>query len=382
MKSNIRLLRKLHLSAKYRVEPSRFFALIQKLPKKLIKNRNSKKLSNPMKCLIAALFALVVIMIAVAIGSVYIPPSDVVNIIFGQGSNVEHNSAAIVWNLRLPRALLAFAAGAALSVSGAVMQSILRNPLASPFTLGVSSGASLGAASVILLGMTIPFAGPLTLPLAGFMGGLLTILFALSFAARIDVRMDNHVVILVGMVFSLFVNAITTLIMAMSHEHMQRMIFWQMGSFSMRDWQAVYILAPVAFFGALFIFFYHRELDIMTFGEETARAMGINLKKVKWFLLVASAAMTGSVIAFAGVIGFVDLVAPHVVRKIFKADHRWVIPMSAVVGGAFMVLCDLVARTIASPRELPVGAVTAMIGAPFFAYVYLGKSGRIKSVKA
>ncbi|MCL2422174.1 MAG: iron ABC transporter permease, partial [Defluviitaleaceae bacterium] len=332
-------------------------------------------MSNRIKCIGALLACIIVIVLAVAIGSVYIQPGDILNIvghqIFGTSLEADVGSVVIVWNLRLPRALLAFIAGAALSVSGAVMQSVLRNPLASSYTIGVSSGASLGAAVVILLGVAIPFAGALTLPLVGFVSGLATILFALSFAARIDGRMENHTVILVGMVFSLFVNAITTLIMAMSHEHMQRLIFWQMGSFSMRDWQAVYILAPVAVIGTLLIVHYHRELDMMTFGEESAKAMGVNLKQVKWILLVISAAMTGSVIAFVGVIGFVDLVAPHVVRKLFKSDHRWVVPMSALVGGAFMVACDLVARTIVSPRELPVGAVTAMVGAPFFAYVYL-----------
>jgi len=338
-------------------------------------------ISNRGKCFVAIGAALAVLVIGVAIGSVYIPPLDILNVIgyriFRTNLEAEPAALAIVWNLRLPRALLAFIAGAALSVSGGVMQSVLRNPLASSYTIGVSSGASLGAAVVILLGVSIPFAGALTLPITGFLAGLGTILFALSFAARIDGRMENHTVILVGMVFSLFVNAITTLIMAMSQEYMQRLIFWQMGSFSMRDWQAVYILAPVALIGTLFILHYHRELDMMTFGEESAKAMGVNLKQVKWILLVTSAALTGSVIAFVGVIGFVDLVAPHVVRKLFKSDHRWVIPMSAVVGGTFMVVCDLVARTIVSPRELPVGAVTAMVGAPFFAYVYLGK-GRKK----
>ena len=331
---------------------------------------------NRIKCLIALGGALAVLVVGVAVGSVYISPGDIINIIGHQFFNMpleaEPTAVAIVMSLRLPRTLLAFIAGAALSVSGAVMQSVLRNPLASSYTIGVSSGASLGAAVVILLGVTIPFAGPFSLPLVGFVSGLATILFALSFAARIDGQMENHTVILVGMVFSLFVNAITIVMMAMSHEQMQRLIFWQMGSFSMRDWQAVYILAPVAVIGTLIIAHYHRELDMMTFGEESAKAMGVNLKQVKWALLVVSAALTGSVIAFVGVIGFVDLVAPHVVRKLFRSDHRWVVPMSALTGGTFMVVCDLIARTIVSPRELPVGAVTAMVGAPFFAYVYLG----------
>jgi iron complex transport system permease protein len=160
---------------------------------------------------------------------------------------------------------------------------------------------------------------------------------------------------------------------ALSKEHMQRLIFWQMGSFSMKDWLAVAILAPVIFAGALVVVRYNRELDIMTFGEEQAQSIGVNLKKTKWVLLVLSAALTGSAIAFVGVIGFVDLVAPHIVRKIFGSSHILVIPMSAVFGGAFMVLCDLAARTVLPGQELPVGAVTALIGAPFFAYIYFSR---------
>ena len=178
------------------------------------------------------------------------------------------------------------------------------------------------------------------------------------------------------MVFALFINAITTLLFALFREGTQRMVLWQMGSFSMRDWDTVYILAPVVLIGIALVYLRKRELDVMTFGEEQAQSIGVNVRSVKLILLVVAAALTGSTIAFVGVIGFVDLVAPHIVRKIFGASHRVVIPMSAVVGGAFMVLADLAARTITAPVELPVGAVTALIGAPFFAYIYFSKRGR------
>ena len=322
---------------------------------------------------------LAVLLVGVAFGSVWVAPGDIIAIIGHKvagaplDARVGAASVAIVWNLRLPRALLAFIVGAALSVSGAVMQSVLRNPLASSYTLGVSSGASLGAGIIILYGVTVPFLGIMALPLSGFVFGLGTILLAISFASRLDSRMENNTIILTGMVFSLFVNAITTLLSALSREQMHRLIYWQMGSFSMRDWPSVYILAPIALAGTLFILHYNRELDMMTFGEEQATTMGVDLKRVKWTLLVTSAALTGSAIAFVGVIGFVDLVAPHIVRRLFGSSHRRVIPMSAVMGGAFMVICDLVARTVVTPGELPVGAVTAIVGAPFFAYVYFGR---------
>ena len=175
------------------------------------------------------------------------------------------------------------------------------------------------------------------------------------------------------MVFSLFINAMLTLMIAMSKEHVQRLTFWQMGSFSLKEWGDVAILLPMVVIGVLILMRYVSELDIMTFGEEQAMAIGVDLQKMKWLLLGLSAALTGSAISFAGVIGFVDLVAPHVVRRVFGSSHRIVIPMSVLFGGSLMVICDLIARTLIPMSELPVGAITALIGAPFFAYVYLSK---------
>jgi len=334
------------------------------------------------KVIITIVLSIVVVILGIALGSVWVPPSDIWEIVRYQITGVplseglSQASVSIVWNLRLPRTLLAFIVGAALSVSGAVMQSVLRNPLASSYTLGVSSGASLGAGIIILYGVTIPLLGVMSLPVTGFVFGLGTIFLVIAFATRIDGRMENHTIILTGMVFSLFVSALTTLMSALQREQLQRLVFWQMGSFSMRDWSTVIILVPILIAGILFILHHNRELDMMTFGEEQARTMGVNLKKVKWVLLITAAALTGSAIAFVGVIGFVDLVAPHIVRRVFGVSHRHVIPLSAVFGGTFMVLCDLVARTVVSPSELPVGAVSALVGAPFFAYIYFGRRAR------
>jgi iron complex transport system permease protein len=171
----------------------------------------------------------------------------------------------------------------------------------------------------------------------------------------------------------LFVNAILTVITAMARDHLAQLTYWQMGSFSLKDWSSVIILFPIVLIGITVLQNYSKEMDIMTFGEEQAFTMGVDVHKVKWILLSLSAALTGSAIAFVGVIGFIDLIAPHVVRKIFGSNHKTVIPMSVFFGGSFMVLCDLIARTIISPSELPVGAITALIGAPFFAYVYFSR---------
>lgn len=331
------------------------------------------------KVILSILISFVIFLFCIALGSVHIPMANVVRIIlydlFGVSlpEYITEGNVNIVMNLRLPRALLAFLAGSALSVSGAVMQSVLRNPLASSYTLGISSGASFGASLVIFFGFTLPFLSMLTLPILGFVFGLGTILLVMSIVSRLDARMENQTIILTGMVFSLFVNAITTLMFALNRESVQRMIFWQMGSFSMRDWHTIFILAPILALGVCIIIRFKWELDVMTFGEDQAQSIGVDIKTIKWVLLITAAAITGSTIAFVGIIGFVDLVVPHVVRKIFGSAHRYVIPMSAVFGGAFMVLCDLAARTVAAPSELPIGAVTAIIGAPFFVYIYFSR---------
>ena len=282
-------------------------------------------------------------------------------------------SISIIWKLRLPRTLLAFLVGGAVAVSGTVMQSVLKNPLASSYTLGVSSGASLGAAIIIVTGFSIPFLGLFTLPVVGLLYVLKSVFAAVKLAAYFDKNLEFFNLILVGMVFSLFVNAILTLITAIARDHLAQLTFWQMGSFSLKDWSSVLILFPIIFIGVLIIQNYSKELDIMTFGEEQAFTMGVDVHKIKWILLGLSAALTGSAISFVGVIGFIDLIAPHVVRKIFGSSHKTVIPMSVIFGGSFMVICDLISRTIISPSELPVGAITALVGAPFFAYVYFSK---------
>lgn len=331
------------------------------------------------KFTVSIIICLLIFISGIALGSINVPFNEVVSIISHKIFNTEllesiiPNRVSIVWNLRLPRTVLAFIVGGALAVSGTVMQSVLKNPLASSYTLGVSSGASLGAAVVIVTGFRIPFLGLFTLPGVGLLCGLLTVFIAVKFAAKMDKNLENNTIILVGMVFSLFVNALLTLVTALSDEHLQQLTYWQMGSFSLKDWSSVFVLFPIVLVGAVVISSYSKEMDIMTFGEEQAFTMGVDVYKLKWLLLGLSAALTGSAVSFAGVIGFIDLIAPHVVRKIFGSSHRVVIPMSMIFGGSFMIICDLIARTIVSPSELPVGAVTALIGAPFFAYVYFSK---------
>lgn len=321
--------------------------------------------------------ALLALLLGIGIGSVFVPPGDILavfaNKLFGTPLPNGMNPAVpgLLGTIRLPRVLLAFLVGAAMAMGGAVMQSVLKNPLASPFGLGVSSGAGLGAAIVIAGGFSGGVAGAFLLPAAGLSFGLATVFFAVFFAVRIDKSFSTNTIILTGMVLSLFMNAIMSTIAASSPQNAQRISLWQLGSFAMKEWKHVVILLPVVLAALVLFTSFSRELDIMTFGEEQAAAMGINTKTAKWLLIGAVAVLTGTAVSFVGIIGFVDLIAPHIVRRLFGSSHRVLLPMSALFGGTFMVLCDLATRTLIAPAEIPIGSITAILGAPFFIYVFL-----------
>lgn len=338
-------------------------------------------MTNRKKIILSIIVLLSIIWLGTSIGSSDIGLFDTLSIIGNKTlklpllESVTSKHISIIWKIRLPRVLLSFLVGGCLATSGAVVQSILKNELASPYTLGVSSGASLGAGLVIVTGVSIPLIGGFTLPLIGFIFGLITVFSVILFSTKIDKTMSNNTVVLVGMVLSLFVNALLTTLTAFFSNDLKTITLWQMGSFAMRGWTYVGLILPFFLIGMLGVFRYTREMDILTFGEEQAKAVGVNTYKVKRKLFVYCAILTGGSVALSGTIGFVDLIAPHVVRKAFGSNHRYVVPMSFLFGGGLMVIADLISRTIFAPIELPVGAVTALIGAPFFAYVYF-KKGR------
>lgn len=319
---------------------------------------------------------LAVLIIGVAAGSVFVPPVQVIKIfgnkLFGTSlEGVAESYVSIIWDIRFPRVVMGFLTGAALSACGTVVQSVLRNPLASPFTLGVSSGASLGAG--IVIAAELSFLGSFTLPMAGLVSGIITMFLMVAFASGIDRTLQGSTIVLTGMVLSLFVNGIVSLMANAKNEKYKQIMKWQTGSFSGRKWDYVLMLAVVLAFCFVFFIIRSRELDLLTFGDEQAGAAGLNTKREKTAMLLFTAVLSGTAVAFSGVIGFVDLISPHIARRIFGAKHKLLLPMSAVLGGIFMVLCDLAARTVISPNELSVGVVTSLIGAPFFAWVFFSK---------
>jgi iron complex transport system permease protein len=334
-------------------------------------------MNNGKRIVVGAIISALIIIAGVSLGSSGIGFGDTVLIIAHKvfhvplAPDIDPKNVSIVWLLRLPRVLLAFLVGGSLAMSGAVCQSILRNPLASPYILGVSSGASLGAGIVIIGGIAItPLLGGFTLPLTGFVFGLAAVFFVAAFSSRIDKSMTNNTIILCGMVLSLFLNALLTTLSAVFSDDLRRIALWQMGSFAMRGWTYVWLLLPFFAIGAAGILMFTREMDILSFGDDQAKSSGVETGALRKKLLALCAVLTGAAVALSGVIGFVDLIAPHAARRIIGSRHKHVIPMSFILGGSLMVLTDLVARTVISPSELPVGAITALIGAPFFAWVY------------
>lgn len=323
----------------------------------------------------AVLTAAAALILSIGIGSVWIPPDRVLAILrhaltgVPLPASLPETLADVLIEIRIPRAFCAFLVGGMLSVAGAVMQSLLQNPLASSYTLGVSGGASLGAAIVVTFELTLPF----LLPLAGFSFALATMLFVLTFASRLDRNMKSHTVILLGMVVTMFMSALVTMVCTLNPAHMNRVLMWQMGSFAGRRWYHAGVLAATALVCILLLIRRHRELDILSFGDDASLSIGVRVPRIKRETLALSSLMTGVAVCFTGTVGFVDLIVPHVVRRLCGPAHRLVLPLSFVYGGAFLALTDTLSRTVLSPRELPVGAVTALFGTPFFLYLYFGR---------
>lgn len=289
--------------------------------------------------------------------------SATVGVVHYSWANLWHSD--IFWNLRLPRILLAVMTGAALSVCGAAYQSIFRNPLTDPYVLGISSGASLGAAIAILLGLEAYLLG---LGACALIFGLLTILVIYRIAS-IGNRMHTTTLLLTGVCLTFLISALVSFLMVLHQDKMESIIFWTMGSFASAAWSDVAIVAPVVVGGICVVLYYSRDLNLLLAGSEAAKSMGVEVERVKKILLLVTTLMVAFCVSACGVIGFVGLVVPHCIRLVLGPDNRRVVPYSILVGALFMLLCDTLARTLLMPSELPVGSLTAMVGAPLFIYL-------------
>lgn len=304
------------------------------------------------------------VLLGVTVGTVSISPE----VLWNPAS--DKTAANILWNIRMPRVVLAGLVGASLAIAGAAFQGLLKNPLADPYTLGVSSGASVGAVMTLFFSISIPFLGLYTLPVISMLFAVMTMFAVIGFAKLVDRSMKMETVILTGIIFSSFLGSIISLMIALTGEELRQIIGWLLGSVSMRGWPYVRMALPFVLVGSFVLWLCRRELNALLFGEERAQHLGVDVKKWKIIILISGSTLTGAAVAVSGTIGFVGLVVPHMTRLVWGSDHRHVLPLSFINGAALLIVCDLVSRTIISPTELPIGVITAFIGAPVFAFIF------------
>lgn len=324
------------------------------------------------------LLVLVSVLVCIALGSVPVSFSKTASILWGAikgqifTGDVE---ATIILTVRVPRVLSVLLAGAALSLCGAAMQGLLRNPLADGATLGVSSGASLGAMLAILLGVSLP-----GVPLAGsaafaVLFAFLSLVMVLSLAFALDRSLATSTIILIGVIYTMFIGSLMSLLIAFSGTKLRSITFWTLGSLSGTNYTDVlFLLVTLVLCGGVLLN-QSRELDVFAIGEENAHNVGVSVRRVKLTVMVFVSALIGVTVSVGGTIAFVGLVIPHIVRFIVGPSHKRLLPSSMILGGVFLLYCDLLARTILSPIELPLGVVTSLIGAAFF-IVILARSRR------
>jgi iron complex transport system permease protein len=321
----------------------------------------------------AALLALtfLALVIAVRTGTVWLGVDQVLAALRGTG---DPTTIAIVRELRLPRALDAALCGMALAASGATFQALLRNPLADPYVLGVSSGAAVGAVTAVMLGWSA--LGMWALPGAAFGGALVAIVLVLRIAAGVGEGLDTRVLLLAGVVIGAFFNAVMLLFLTFADvESFRSALFWMMGSNAGATWGQVGALAAYVAVGLAILLALARSLNLLALGDQTAATLGVSVERTKLAAYATASLLAAAAVAASGIIGFVGLVTPHVARMLWGSDNRSLLPAAALLGAAFLVLADTLARVAVAPTELPIGVVTAFVGVPFFVWLLRRRAG-------
>jgi len=325
----------------------------------------------------------VMICICTAIGPVGISPWIAIKVITRKLLNIPWSvdwqamDDTILLEIRFPRILLAALVGFALASSGVIYQTLLRNPLADPFIIGVSSGAAVGAIVAMALHISQSIWGFMGVPLFAFLGGLLTIILILSLAQTRG-RIHAHTLLLAGVIVNAFFSAVIMFIASViDASRIQSYMLWMIGHLDVTDSKLLAVVGIYVLIGWVILLLYSRHLNVMSFGEETAQQLGINVERTKKIVFIASSLIAGAVVSISGIIGFIGLMIPHIMRSWVGSDHRILLPASALGGAIFMVVTDTIARTILAPTEIPVGVITALCGAPFF--IYLLRSRRWRS---
>jgi len=305
------------------------------------------------------------LLFAFSIGAVKIELKEIVNILLGNHST---ENSEILLGIRLPRVMLAAILGAGLSVVGAVLQGVFKNPLVDSYTLGMSSGAALGAVFAIITGLSLTFFGISIIGIFAFIGAILTLLlvFALSSTGG-KVAMDS--LLLAGVATSYFLASIISFMMLLNKDRIEQVIFWTMGSLSLSTWSKLNFSLIIIIPSIIILNLFTRELNVLVLGDENASYIGINVAKSKAIMLVLSALIVATVVSAGGTIAFLGLICPHIIRFMGINDNKHLVPLSALLGAATLVIADLLGRTLISPMEIPVGIMTSLLGGPFFIYL-------------
>ncbi len=315
---------------------------------------------NSVKILFAFFVLLVVSFMALAFGSVEIGFWELVRILLGEKSGTFET---VVWEIRLPRVLLAIAVGGGLSVAGAVLQAILKNPLAEPYVLGISSGGTFGALLAMLLGLSFTYT-----QFFAFIGALLVIGFVLSFSSKFNGGFKPVTVLLSGVMLGAFFGAAILILLTLMKENLQTAVFWLIGTLSFAEPTSGFYAIAFSVLISLIIFAKAYRINLIA-ADDGSSAVGINLVRERFVLLALTGVLTGGLVAISGVIGFIGMLVPHLVRNKFGFDNRVVLPLSFLIGAVLLLVSDTFARTVILPAELPVGSVTALFGAPVFIWL-------------
>jgi iron complex transport system permease protein len=311
-------------------------------------------------------------LLSVGLGALRIAPDQVIAIVAAHagidlGIPYGLDQDAVLWSIRLPRVVLGVLVGGGLAIAGAALQGVFRNPLADPGLIGVSSGASLGAVSAIVIG--IAAAGSHTLPLLAFAGGVVATLVVYA-VARFDGRTEVVTLLLTGLaVNALCGAAVGYLLFSADDQQLRGVVFWSLGSLGGATWPLVLAALPFVALAALVLPLLARSLNLLLLGEREAKHLGVEVERARLLVIVLAALATGAAVAVAGIVGFVGLIVPHLVRLLAGPDHRVLLPASGLLGAALLLFADLFARTVAAPAELPLGVVTSLLGAPFFLWL-------------
>jgi len=309
-----------------------------------------------------------------AIGAVAIPPELVASMVLARlpllriESNWPATFATILYEIRLPNLVLTGLTGLALGGSGAAFQALFRNPLADPYVIGIASGAGLGAVLAMALRWPTGWLGMAAVPVAGFLGALLTVALVYRLSS-VGKTTPVTTLILAGVAVSSFATALTSLILLLSTSELHRAVTWMVGGFSLGGWAPVFASLPYLALALGVLVTLGRPLDVLQFGDEQATQLGLDVDRLKLVVVVTASLAAATAVSFSGIIAFVGLVVPHLTRLLWGPSYRRLLPLAALGGASFLLLADIVARSLLSPRELPVGVVTSVIGAPFFLYL-------------